>query len=335
MNDYYVYRYIHPEYPWLYVGKTKSLESRIRTHDFDKCDNIDRKYAKLLLESSVYYLELENSTQMSFTELYLIDKYSPYLNKKEKHNNESQMELSIPKWKKYVRNYELQEASQRYSKRLSKLNNELIISYDKIRNAEKELVFNTERLSKLMDDNEFIQKYIEFSCKSLEQKEPINHEISVSEIAELFNEFPNYEGKFEIDTFNCFGNSESRIIDKFGLWTVNNFDYANKELIVEVSERGEERMNSLFRLYASVLVSNVNHYSCTSLTPFVLLKQINEDRITKAESEKMKYISEGCLGYAELEDRKINECKEKIEHYKEVIETHLSLYQKESGIKTA
>jgi len=331
MSNYYVYRYVHPEYPWLYVGKTKNLESRIRTHDFDKSDNIDRKYANLLMESSVYYLEFENSTQMSFVELYLIDKYSPYLNKKDNHTDESKMELSMPRWKKYLRSYELQESTQIQSKRLSKLNDKLKIYSNKIAEAESRLADRTERLSKLMDDNEFIQKYIEFSCKSLEQKEPINHEISVSEIAELFNEFPNYEGKFEIDTFNCFGNSESRIIDKFGLWTVNNFDYANKELIVEVSERGEERMNSLFTLHASALVSAVNHYSCTSLTPFVLLKQINEDRLTKAESEKMKYISEGCIGYAELKYRHINEYKEKINHYKEIIESHLSLYGKENG----
>lgn len=335
MNDYYVYRYIHPEYPWLYVGKTKSLESRIRTHDFDKCDNIDRKYAKLLLESSVYYLELENSTQMSFTELYLIDKYSPYLNKKEKHNNESQMELSIPKWKKYVRNYELQEASQRYSKRLSKLNNELIISYDKIRNAEKELVFNVERLSKLADDNEFIKKYIEFSCKTLKQKELINHEIDVREIVELFDKFPDYDGMFRLDIFNCFGNSETRIIDKIGVWKVVNFDYENKKLLAEWNESCVDRMGIGFTICAERLVSDVNSYSCSSLTPFILLKQINEDKIAMAEEKKAEYVSKEWFGYAELEDRKINEYKEKIEHYKEVIETHLSLCQKESGIKTA
>lgn len=335
MNDYYVYRYIHPEYPWLYVGKTKSLESRIRTHDFGKCDNIDRKYAKLLLESSVYYLEFENSTQMSFTELYLIDKYSPYLNKKEKHNNESQMELSIPKWKKYVRNYELQEASQRYSKRLNKLNNELIISCDKIRNAEKELVFNAERLSKLADDNEFIKKYIEFSCEALEQKELINHEIGVSEIAELFDKFPDYDGMFRLDIFNCFGNSETRIIDKVGVWKVVNFDYENKELLGVWSESCVDRMNIGFAICAERFVSDVNSYSCSSLTPFILLKQINEDKIAMAEEKKAEYVSKEWFGYAELEDKKINECKEKIEHYKEVIETHLSLYQKESGIKTA
>ena len=135
MSNYYVYRYVHPEHPWLYVGKTKNLESRIRTHDFDKSDNIDRKYVNLLMESSVYYLEFENSTQMSFVVLYLIDKYRPYVNKEANLGDESKMELSMPRWKKYLRSYELQESTQIQSKRLSKLNDKLKIYSNKIAEA--------------------------------------------------------------------------------------------------------------------------------------------------------------------------------------------------------
>lgn len=100
----YVYRYIHPDYPWLYVGKTKNLYGRIFTHDNIKDDNIDRQYEELLLESSTYYIELENYEQASMVELYLIDKYKPTLNIKSKTTTTLPFSLeTLPKWKKFVR----------------------------------------------------------------------------------------------------------------------------------------------------------------------------------------------------------------------------------------
>ena len=47
----YVYRYIHPNYPWLYVGRTDDLTRRIDEHDKGLFDNIDEEYKNLLLES--------------------------------------------------------------------------------------------------------------------------------------------------------------------------------------------------------------------------------------------------------------------------------------------
>ena len=41
----YVYRYIHPNYPWLYVGRTDDLTRRIDEHD----KNIRIYYWKVLL----------------------------------------------------------------------------------------------------------------------------------------------------------------------------------------------------------------------------------------------------------------------------------------------
>lgn len=102
---YYVYRYMHPDYPWLYVGKTDAnLRNRIRTHDTLESDNIDRKHLNLLLESTVYYIELSSSHQTDYVEKLLIDKYKPYLNIKCKDDNPCAVyDFSLPPWKKLVR----------------------------------------------------------------------------------------------------------------------------------------------------------------------------------------------------------------------------------------
>ena len=325
MNNYYVYRYVHPKYPWLYVGKTKNLDSRIRQHDFGKTDNIDRKYKDLLLESSIYYLELENSTQMTFTELYLIDKYNPYLNKKDKHDEKSKIKLSIPKWKKYVRSYELKEVENKYNKKLSEIKNQIEIFDKELRNLKSKLHINENLISQLRDNNDFMEKYIEFSCNQPKQMEQINYEIDIDEIKEIFNEFHDYNGTFRIDTFNCCGNSESIIIDKDGVWQVIDFNYKSKKLLANWDEHAKDRTNLNFSICATRFISAVNRYTCSSITPFVLLKQINENKIAILEQEKDNAFSEEKYGYAELKNREINEHKEKLIRYKNVIQTHLSL----------
>lgn len=106
----YVYRYMHPDYPWLYVGKTDGdLAKRIKTHQTCSTDNIERKYLELLNESSIYYIELNSSVQTDYIEKMLIDKYKPLLNKKDKNGAACKIEITIPKWEKF--NF---QASQQY-----------------------------------------------------------------------------------------------------------------------------------------------------------------------------------------------------------------------------
>lgn len=106
----YVYRYIHPDYPWLYVGKTDDdLAKRIKTHQTCNTDNIERKYLELLNESSIYYIELNSSVQTDYIEKMLIDKYKPLLNKKDKNGAACKIEITIPKWEKFNL-----QASQQY-----------------------------------------------------------------------------------------------------------------------------------------------------------------------------------------------------------------------------
>ena len=98
----YVYRYMHPDYPWLYVGKTDGdLAKRIKTHQTCSTDNIERKYLELLNESSIYYIELNSSVQTDYIEKMLIDKYKPLLNKKDKNGAACKIEITIPKWEKF------------------------------------------------------------------------------------------------------------------------------------------------------------------------------------------------------------------------------------------
>ena len=99
----YVYRYIHPNYPWLYVGRTDDLIRRIDEHDNQLSDNIDAEYRDLLLQSFVLYTEVENKAQAIALESYLIDVYKPTLNKSNKYYGESRCDVYDINWKKYIR----------------------------------------------------------------------------------------------------------------------------------------------------------------------------------------------------------------------------------------
>ena len=99
----YVYRYIHPNYPWLYVGRTDDLIRRIDEHDNQLSDNIDAEYRDLLLQSFVLYTEVENKAQAIALESYLIDVYKPTLNKSNKYYGESIFDVYDINWKKYIR----------------------------------------------------------------------------------------------------------------------------------------------------------------------------------------------------------------------------------------
>lgn len=90
--SYYVYKYVHPDYPWLYVGLTENLPTRIYTHNNNSEDNIDRKWQKQLDESTVYYHECSDEQDMKVTEKYLINTFKPILNKADKSDKKS----SIP-----------------------------------------------------------------------------------------------------------------------------------------------------------------------------------------------------------------------------------------------
>lgn len=98
----YVYKYVHPEKGCIYVGRTCNLTQRIRSHDSNSADNIDRSYEHMLRECDVYFIEVANKSEAIIVETYLIDKEKPILNKvlkDEKHT--SSIEISLPQFTRY------------------------------------------------------------------------------------------------------------------------------------------------------------------------------------------------------------------------------------------
>ena len=93
----YVYKYVHPDYPWLYVGKADTdVKDRVNAH------RKEGKFKPFLKRAKIYYMELENKAQSKFVESYLIDKYKPHINTVDKYEGESNLELNfLPKWKPY------------------------------------------------------------------------------------------------------------------------------------------------------------------------------------------------------------------------------------------
>ena len=93
----YVYKYVHPDYPWLYVGKADSdVKDRVNAHRKEK------KFKPFLKNAKIYYMELENKAQSKFVESYFIDKYKPHINTVDKYEGESVFELKfLPEWKPY------------------------------------------------------------------------------------------------------------------------------------------------------------------------------------------------------------------------------------------
>ena len=93
----YVYVYIHPEYGYVYVGRTNNLRARIKTHDAGINDNISSDHMSLLRESSVYYVELCNKAEAISVEAYLINEHNPCLNIAINYNGDkSGIKMSLP-----------------------------------------------------------------------------------------------------------------------------------------------------------------------------------------------------------------------------------------------
>lgn len=279
---YYVYRYMHPDYPWLYVGKTIDLHRRIYSHDKLNSDNIDRKYTTLLLESTVYFITLDNSAQMDLMELYLIDKHKPYLNKKDKHDTQSILELKIPKWKRYVRSHEI--SNNNFNKKTKNLAQEIEILDSKIAELETarsnkiaEISSCEKEIECLINIESDFKKY-KIEASSLLSKPFMTHSnklfyrIDIDEINLIFQEFPESNLKFYLDIYNCNGDMETMISDKNGIWTYTNFNKNEKKFICK-------RDDLIFNTIQSSRVTSITHFYSKSLFPFMLLRTIYENRL--------------------------------------------------------
>lgn len=91
----YVYRFLNKKGEIIYIGKTKELMKRIKSHNHlsKLCyNNVDK----------IEYITLNNQDEMSIYERYLINKYNPKYNREYKNNSTFEFELPEKEWKEYL-----------------------------------------------------------------------------------------------------------------------------------------------------------------------------------------------------------------------------------------
>lgn len=230
----YVYRYMHPDYPWLYVGKTNNLKERIATHDSANADNISREYEPLLKESVVLYIELANSLQSTYIEKMLIDKYKPFLNKMDKVEEESPIEFTLPKWKKYIRGCDLNKVSPDASKitkefndKLNSIRSQRMKAEAQIEKAQNELAQKRYELSSLYSSIDKVDLEIPkvklngFDNSSYTPQKGM-YDIAYKEIERFYKTYPDVSISFISSGYSMFGDREGFEITKDGLLSIGH-----------------------------------------------------------------------------------------------------------------
>lgn len=94
-EEHYVYRY-----QWknriIYIGKADvSLQRRIEEHSREE------KFLSFLEEVNISCIQLANATETTFMELYLINKYKPFLNVVAKYEGMTNIFVQEPEWIPY------------------------------------------------------------------------------------------------------------------------------------------------------------------------------------------------------------------------------------------
>ena len=93
--EHFVYKYVS-ENKIIYVGKVDSdLKRRVEEHAKET------KFLPYLENAEIYCMRLANSTETTFMELYLINKYKPVLNATAKYEGISNIHVQEPEWIPY------------------------------------------------------------------------------------------------------------------------------------------------------------------------------------------------------------------------------------------
>lgn len=217
---YYIYRYVHPDYPWLYVGQTIDIEKRIKSHDSNNGDNISRKYENLLKESRVLFFEVGGKNQMNYVESFLIDKYKPYLNKKDKFvDRECPVEMKLPTWQIYRdRDSSLESSTKDFLKILKKVEKaqeEIEAKKRLISNLEKEVEVKNEQLKDAESKLNALTSIVPSSLHSTEDlKDKKSIFVDVKFIKEFYKTYPNSDVTFTSISYSETGGVNECTIDK-------------------------------------------------------------------------------------------------------------------------
>ena len=118
--EHYIYKYVfHDEI--IYIGKVDSdLKRRVEEHAKEE------KFLSYLEEAAVFCIQLANPTETTFMELYLINKYKPFLNVVAKYEGMTNIQVQEPAWIPY----------EQYLKQKEDLSAE-----EKLFNVQKEIYF--------------------------------------------------------------------------------------------------------------------------------------------------------------------------------------------------
>lgn len=223
---YYIYRYVHPDYPWLYVGQTIDIEKRIKSHDSNNGDNISRKYENLLKESRVLFFEVGGKNQMDYVESFLIDKYKPYLNKKDKFvDRECPVEMKLPTWQIYRdRDSSLESSTKDFLKILKKVEKaqeEIEAKKKAVSDLEKEIEVKNEQLKDAESKLNALTSIVPSALRPTEDlKDKKSIFVDVKFIKEFYKTYPNSDVTFTSISYSETGRVNECTIDKEKVVTV-------------------------------------------------------------------------------------------------------------------
>lgn len=334
----FVYRYAHPDNPWLYVGRTDDLKSRVLCHDTNSTDNIDRKYEQMLRESTVYYIELDSKAQSVYVESFLIDKYQPLLNKQgtyDKSCYSCPIDMILPKWKKYIRKHELEDYDYpeksfiaKIKKRVSDKEKEIY----KLKQKEKELRQKETGLKELIEEytarKDETTKKIKTTVSHILSSEDVPY--TLDEIKEIYQAFPNCDIVFTIYACNPKGEYVTYKITNKGL-------YIDDEFKIELA-------NNWFEAVAHSPITKINQYTASPIGLYMLSDYYTEKTNSfYADKQKIKNVlNKNIYGYWESDDfsiqiatfpdeKNIIEIKRKQFYGDELTEAFLKSFLEEHG----
>lgn len=135
---YYVYRFLDVDDNILYIGKTNNLESRIYQH-FNNGHLEEQCYNNV---DKVEYLDFKNESDQHISEIYLINKYKPIYNKRDKKDDTLNLELNINEnWIYYNANFNNQDNYTIREVLLSLPKGSLVVLSDRVKSSLYEVVY--------------------------------------------------------------------------------------------------------------------------------------------------------------------------------------------------
>ena len=276
----YVYQYLHPEYGHLYCGRTCNLDKRIYDHNNCKDDNIPREYKRLLEESIIMYVKLQNKAQEIAVEAYCIDKFKPFLNKSLKYDSEeSVIEMKLPKWKIY------NPENLKYKQQLNTVEKEKRKLIEDISVIENDIKIKRDKLSKM----NFESTKIDYRTKAHTyfKNNTFKLNLGLEDIRWFYSHCENKEVKFFSETFDMTG----KLMCKGILY----YDFNENKLVIEYNDCNNnesyivKEKDIMFSIYNCQLS---NYYPDINIYPelYASLLSKKDDLVVKNNIYTLNYL---------------------------------------------